>query len=197
MTEPSEPASVVRSDAHGSRERILDAAADVLAANPSASLTDIAASAGVSRATAYRHFSDVSDIRAAFVAEAQTIGRNVLRDVLPTFLEREAGVTTEELVRYTRQILPIEHRWTRLIAGEPLPDAPIFEAFLPIVQAVIRRGQQQGEFRADLDVELAADAMVALVMLAVRKVHAQGVNPDRAAEMLRLYLEGLRPLSRR
>ncbi len=34
-------------------------------------------------------------------------------------------------------------------------------------------------------------------MLAVRKVHAQGVNPDRAAEMLRLYLEGLRPLSRR
>lgn len=196
MTESSDPASG-DSDLRRSRERILDAAADVLAANPSASLTDIAASAGISRATVYRHFSDVADIRAAFVAEAQAIGRNVLREVLPTFLEREAGVTTEDLVGYTRQILPIEHRWTRLIAGEPLPDAPIFEAFLPIVQAVIRRGQQQGEFRADLDVELAADAMVSLVMLAVRKVHAQGVDPDRAAEMIRLYLEGLRPLSRR
>lgn len=197
MTEPSDPASAVRADARRSRERILDAAAEVLAANPSASLTDIAASAGISRATVYRHFSDVADVRAAFVAEAQAIGRNVLREVLPTFLEQEAGVTIEDLVAYTRQILPIEHRWTRLIAGEPLPDAPIFEAFLPIVQAVIRRGQQQGEFRADLDVELVADAMVALVMLAVRKVHAQGVATDRAAEMIRVYLEGLRPLSRR
>lgn len=197
MSEPRDPASAERADARRSRERILDAAADVLAANPSASLTDIAASAGVSRATVYRHFSDVADVRAAFVAEAQAIGRNVLRDVLPTLLDREAGITTEDLVGFTRQILPIEHRWTRLIAGEPLPDAPIFEAFLPIVHALIRRGQQQGEFRADLDVELAADAMVALVMLAVRKVHAQGVDPDRAAEMIRVYLEGLRPLSRR
>ncbi len=197
MTEPSNPTSEGRTETRDSRERILDAAADVLAANPSASLTDIAASAGVSRATVYRHFSDVAAVRAAFVAEAQAIGRNVLRDVLPTFLEREAGVTTEDLVGFTRQILPIEHRWTRLIAGEPLPDAPIVEAFLPVVQAILRRGQQQGEFRADLDVELAADAMVALVMLAVRKVHAQGVDPDRAAEMIRVYLEGLRPVSRR
>ncbi len=141
----------------------------------------------------YRHFTDVAEIRAAFVAEAQEIGRAVVQDVLPTFLDRTPGITTDELVGILRSVLPIEHRWTRLIAGEPLPDAPLVDAFLPTVRAVIRRGQQQGEFRADLDVELVADALMALVMLAVRKVHAEGISPDRAAEMLRIYVEALRP----
>ena len=36
-----------------------------------------------------------------------------------------------------------------------------------------------------------------LAMLAVRKVHAEGVSADRAAELLRVFLDGLRPSSRR
>ncbi|MBO9533414.1 MAG: TetR/AcrR family transcriptional regulator [Solirubrobacteraceae bacterium] len=197
MAEPREPAPTGRADARRNRERILEAAADVLGADPSAGLPEIAEAAGVSRATVYRHFADVGEIRAAFVAEAREIGRTVLQDFLPTFLERKPGMTTDELVGIVREVLPLQHRWTRLIAGEPLPDAPLIDAFAPTVRAIIRRGQQQGEFRGDLDLDLVADALMTLALLAVRKVHAEGVPPDRAAEMLRVYFEGLRPSGRR
>lgn len=51
-----------REDARRNRERILRAAGRVLAQSPSASLEDIAATAGVSRSTIYRHFPCRDDL---------------------------------------------------------------------------------------------------------------------------------------
>jgi serine phosphatase RsbU (regulator of sigma subunit) len=47
---------VPRSDARENRERILEAANRLLAQSPAATLADVAAAAGVSRSTLYRHF---------------------------------------------------------------------------------------------------------------------------------------------
>ncbi len=144
MTEPSEPASVVRSDAHGSRERILDAARRCARGQPVGKphrhrgLGRGLASDGLSPLQrCLRHPRGIRCRGADHWAERPT-GRAA---DLPRARSRRHHRRARSL---HRQILPIEHRWTRLIAGEPLPDAPIFEAFLPIVQAVIRRGQQQG-----------------------------------------------------
>ena len=46
-----------RADAEENSERILDAAAQLLQAEPEAGLEEIAAAAGVSRSTIYRHFT--------------------------------------------------------------------------------------------------------------------------------------------
>jgi serine phosphatase RsbU (regulator of sigma subunit) len=48
--------SAARSDARENRERILEAASRLLAQSPTATLADVAAAAGVSRSTLYRHF---------------------------------------------------------------------------------------------------------------------------------------------
>jgi serine phosphatase RsbU (regulator of sigma subunit) len=48
--------SAARSDARENRERILEAASRLLAQSPTATLADVAAAAGISRSTLYRHF---------------------------------------------------------------------------------------------------------------------------------------------
>jgi TetR/AcrR family transcriptional regulator, mexCD-oprJ operon repressor len=198
MAAPRDPSSAPgRADARRNRERILDAAAEVLAADPSAGLFEVATAAGLSRATVYRHFADMDALRAAFVADAQEVGRQVLQEHLPAILDRQPDALIDEFLGLFRQVLPLEHRWTRLIAGEPLQDAGLIEAFAPTVRALVRRGQAQGEFRTDLDLDLVGDAMMTLALLAVRKVHADGVPADRASEILRVYVDGLRPSTRR
>jgi serine phosphatase RsbU (regulator of sigma subunit) len=54
-----------REDARRNRERIVNAAGRVLAQSPSAPLEDIAAAAGLSRTTIYRHFPDRDSLIAA------------------------------------------------------------------------------------------------------------------------------------
>src|SRR5437667_6667045 len=49
-------AGASRSDAQENRERILDAATRLFAQSPNATLADVAAAAGLSRSTLYRHF---------------------------------------------------------------------------------------------------------------------------------------------
>jgi len=60
-----------RSDAEGNAVRILAAAADLLRADPDASVEEVAAAAGVSRATVHRHFGT----RAALVERARQRAR--------------------------------------------------------------------------------------------------------------------------
>src|SRR5581483_7332250 len=52
----SAPGRSGRADARRNAERILDATAELLAADPAATLEQVAARAGVSRATVYHHF---------------------------------------------------------------------------------------------------------------------------------------------
>ena len=58
-----------RSDARRNRERIVEAAGRLLAQSPAASLTDIAAAAGVARSTLHRHFPDRRSLEEALAAQ--------------------------------------------------------------------------------------------------------------------------------
>lgn len=58
----------LRRDARRTRERLVQAAGELLAAEAKFSLVDVAATAGVSTATAYRHFESADHVAFSFVA---------------------------------------------------------------------------------------------------------------------------------
>src|SRR5918996_6480731 len=62
------PGPTQRSDARRTRGRLLQAASELLAAEAPFTLSDVAAAAGVSTATAYRHFESADHVGFAFVA---------------------------------------------------------------------------------------------------------------------------------
>lgn len=187
----------IRADARRNRDRILEAGATLLAVDSEASLGDIARAAGVSRATIYRHFTDVDALRAALLEEAEEVGRSLLRERLPPMLGAQSAPTADELMALFREALPIEHRWTKLMASEPGPDKEFIDAFAPVARALVRRGQTRGDFRTDLDLDLVSESLITLAMFAVRKVHGEGMPVERALEIVRIYLDGMVPSNRR
>lgn len=185
-----------RADAVRNRDKILDAAAVTLARNADASLADIADASGLSRATAYRHFADIDAIKAALLEEAGEVGKVFLRDQLtPIFAEADRGLTADDLLEILRAALPLRHRWTVAISNEPVPDEGLIKTFGPMCKALLRRGQLRGEFRADLDPEVTGEAVIALSLYAVRRVHADGLELERALDIVRPFLDGLRASS--
>src|SRR5690606_18400609 len=70
-----------RSDGRRNRRSIIDAASRVLMDDPHASIHDIAAAAGLTRATVYRHFTDRDALIRAIVQQAA-------EEVVPALLEK-------------------------------------------------------------------------------------------------------------
>jgi len=81
------------------RERVLAAAARLLAADPSATLSQIAVAAGVSRATVHRIFDSRADLLAAVGAEPDPDARQRLLTAAAELLTRDglAGLSMDEL----------------------------------------------------------------------------------------------------
>jgi serine phosphatase RsbU (regulator of sigma subunit) len=72
-----------RADARRNDERILDAAKRLLEQSPAASLSDIAAAAGVSRSTLYRRFADRGELIAKLSERPRDGALQPARDPLP------------------------------------------------------------------------------------------------------------------
>jgi serine phosphatase RsbU (regulator of sigma subunit) len=87
-----------RADALRNRERILDAAQRVLRQSPSASLTDIAAAAGVARSTLHRRFRNRDELLAALHERPQDEFPETVDGALPTGrLGRERPVSLDAI----------------------------------------------------------------------------------------------------
>lgn len=83
MTDRDDPSDLRRADAIRNRERILDAAERLLQQSPPATLADIAAAAGISRSTIYRHFSDRGRLIAAVADRPHVPAAGEIKSALP------------------------------------------------------------------------------------------------------------------
>jgi serine phosphatase RsbU (regulator of sigma subunit) len=83
MTAPKMQTDRRRADARRNDERILEAAKRLLEQSPAASLSDIAAAAGVSRSTLYRRFADRGELIAKLDERPQDGELQRARDPLP------------------------------------------------------------------------------------------------------------------
>ncbi len=132
-----------------STEAVIAAAAQVLARNRSASMSEIADAARISRATLHRIFPGREVMVEAIVERACEHAVQVFDEV---------GVDTSELPeglrRLAEELLPSAHFWV-LAINEPMIDevprlAKVASELEERLVEMMRRGQQHGALREDL-----------------------------------------------
>ena len=167
---------------------ILDAAAHVLAVRGSeASMTDVAAAAGVARATVYRYFPS----------------RQALFDALTEVSVADAGarlasarideVPAEEGVRRATRALVEVGDYFLVVARERVrPDPDEFEQRLAApIRQLFERGRATGDIRDDVPTSWLAESLVALVVSIIAATPVIG-REDTIAAIVGIFLDGAR-----
>lgn len=163
------------------RDAILEAAFQVFGRDPTASLADVAARAGVGRATLHRHFRGREDLMAA-LARAAT--REI--DAAVEAATRDAASYGEALRRSLDAMVPLASRqW--FLSRELFEDNPEVMADHRRQQAeldeAIEAAKAEGCFDPALPTAWIRQAFDYLLFAAWESVHAGEATPAQAAEL--------------
>jgi TetR/AcrR family transcriptional regulator, mexCD-oprJ operon repressor len=192
MSQPEPTATPLLRARHALQQRvsaaILDAAARVLVTRgEQASMNDVAAAAGVARATVYRYFPS----------------RQALLDELARLAVRDAGerlasarideVGAEEGVRRAiRALVDVGDYFVVLARERVQPDADEFEhALAAPLRRLFERGAATGEIRRDIPSSWLTNSLVGLVVGVLRSTPALG-KEDTVAAITGLFFDGVR-----
>ncbi|KUL23926.1 hypothetical protein ADL15_44725 [Actinoplanes awajinensis subsp. mycoplanecinus] len=160
-----------RADAERSRAAVRQAAIDLLAERPQASMRDIATAAGVARQTVYAHYPTREELIAAVIGH---IAADVTSQV--DRLDPEKGLPTETLGHWLDllwEILtkyPILH--TDALNGAPEVDPQRHAPITDRLTRLIERGQAAGEFDARVPPAWLGAAVIGLIHVAAAEVAA-------------------------
>jgi AcrR family transcriptional regulator len=169
---------------------ILDAAAQALAEHGgSANMAEVAAVAGVSRATLYRYYRSREELLQALAAQALAEAGSRIAD---------AGLdrcpVPEAIERIVRALLAVGDRYAVLLGEQIQPDpAEADRAVGDPLRAVITRGINEGVLRDDLPAELVHRLFGGLIAAAVKLVGERQLGlEETAAATTALFLDGAR-----
>jgi TetR/AcrR family transcriptional repressor of mexCD-oprJ operon len=188
----STPTPLQRAPRRALRQRvsvaILDAAARVLVdRGEQASMNDVAAAAGVARATVYRYFPS----------------RQALLDELAGLAVREAAerlasarideVAAEEGVRRAiRALVDVGDYFVVLAREQVQPDREQFESGIAApLHRLFERGAAAGEIRQDVPSSWLTNSLVGLVVSVLRATPVLGKD-DTVAAITELFFDGVR-----
>jgi len=173
-----------RVDARRNAQRILDATADLLATNPAATLEQVAAQAGVSRATVYHHFASRDALLDALTERSIREVRAALDATRPD--EDSATSALERMLRATWRVIG-SYRGLMIVNPRRLERAELrarMRTVLEPVRAVLDRGQRGGEFDPELPIEWLVGVLTDVIHAASRQVSTGTMEPDEAERLL-------------
>jgi AcrR family transcriptional regulator len=167
---------------------IVDAAARVLAeSGEPASMTDVAAAAGVARATVYRYFPT----RVALLAE---VARRAVDEAGARLLAaRIDQVPPEEgIARAVRALTDVGDAFVVLARERVRPEREQFDRAVDApLRSLFERGQADGTIRGDVPASLLVEGLLGLAAGALAATPALG-REDAIAATTRLLLDGAR-----
>ncbi|WP_431781422.1 TetR/AcrR family transcriptional regulator [Streptomyces chumphonensis] len=144
------------------REQILKTAAELLSRRATASMDEIARSAGISRATLHRHFAG----REALVAALGDLGIRQIEEGLDA-ARIDEGDPAEALRRLIDEITAVAGFLAFLYGENELYESdPMVAGWARVdarVGALLKRGREEGVLRGDLSTAWLVDALFALV----------------------------------
>jgi TetR/AcrR family transcriptional regulator, mexCD-oprJ operon repressor len=168
---------------------ILAAAARVLATGgEQASMNDVAAAAGVARATLYRYFPS----RQALLDELGRVAADEAGARLASARVDELSAQ-EGVRRAVRALFETGDPFTVVARERVRPDPELFEQrVLEPIRRLFERAQSAGEIRADIPKTWLTDALVGLVVSVLSSRPVLG-REDTIAVVSALFLDGARP----
>jgi AcrR family transcriptional regulator len=181
-------------DARRNRERLLEAAEDVFAAEgTSASTEEIARRAGVGIGTLFRHFPTKEALVEAIVLAR--VGRLVEEaDALAT--EGDPATAFFEFFSRTVEEAEAKKTYSELLAGgfvDVEGAAPeLYRRLRQAIGTLLARAQEAGTLRDDVDVT----EVMTLLVGAVRAAEHAGEDADLRTRTVGILLDGLRPAQR-
>jgi TetR/AcrR family transcriptional regulator, mexCD-oprJ operon repressor len=165
-------------------EAIVEAAATVLAdLGPQASMSDVAETAGVARATLYRYFPTreaLLDAVAAFACDRSAEGLSAAR--LSHVSVRE-GVS-----RAVRVLVGVGDHFV-VLAREGANDADFERRIATPLLELMERGQRENEIRADVPASWLTQTLLGMVVTALSSGGRLGTE-DTVHTVTSLFLEG-------
>lgn len=178
-----------RADAMRNRAALLDAAADVLAVAPTASLAEVAARAGLGRATLYRHFQSREALQTAIREEALARAAAALGAA-----ELDTCSAREGVRRAASVLVPLGMRFRILLVEGADTDPEFLEArnhTLSPLWRVLDRGVADGDLDPTAEPGWIAMTLAGLLVTAVRAASAGVIPAERAGEVVaRTLFEG-------
>ena len=156
----------------------------MLGRTPRATLDDVAAAAGVGRATVYRHFARRDQLVEVVYLEALDAIAAALRDA-----DLERGDVEDAFDRALTAVLREEVAY-RVLARGPMPDLDPqlearFDAAIEPVVALARRGVAEGVVDPELPAHWVADAWSALTLFGLTRVAEEGRSVEEVASLVR------------
>jgi len=170
---------------------IVAAAAEVFARQgASANMADVAAAAGVARATVYRYFPRREELVSRLAEKAIVDAGTRLQDAGLSSVEPEEGVA-----RAVRALLEVGDYFTVLARERVRPEEGEYERrLLAPLRRLFEKGQAAGSFRDDIPSEWLTNALVDLVVSVTAASPVMG-RDDTVARICALFMDGAKARS--
>ena len=167
---------------------ILDGAARIFALQgEQASMNDVAAAAGVARATVYRYFPTREALLDALAAAALGAVETRLTSARVDEVAPEEGLS-----RVVRALVVLGDSFVLLARQRSRSDPERFERVLTQpLRRLFERARAEGEIRDDIPSARLADALIGLVLGVLTSTPSLGVD-DMTATVTALFLDGAR-----